>query len=120
YLHDRGAGGFPLFLVGGEQCADTLKSDPQLADRVGNWVEFAPLKGDELHRVLASYHPLLANSDRALLDQIDATYARGRFRRWAAFLKQALPLATKSGTDQVTIKIAKATLSVLPLEGSSE
>lgn len=116
FLHDRGAGAFPLFLVGGEQCAETLKSDPQLRDRVGAWVTFEPLEGTELHRALCEYHPFFARSDRALLEQVNAMYAKGRFRRWAVFLLTALRLAEKAGTDHLTPKVARAALSVMPPE----
>lgn len=114
YLHDLGRGAFPLFLVGGEQCADTLKSDPQLRDRVGAWVTFAPLKGAELHSALAAYHPFLARSDRELLDEVNDVYAKGRFRRWAVFLLTSLRLAEKAGADRLTRQIAKAALSITP------
>lgn len=113
YLHDLGCGAFPLFLVGGEQCAETLASDPQLADRVGAWMKFKPLSGKELHATLASYHPFYARSDRGLLDEVDSRYARGRFRRWAAFLKTALRLADNADTDRLTPTVIKAALSVL-------
>jgi len=116
-LHDLAASAFPLFLVGGEGCADRLASDPQLADRVGGWVKFNPLPSDKLIPLLAEYHPFYEASDPELLGKVDEVYAKGVLRRWARLLKTALPLATNTATpDRLTLPVVQAALAVLQRE----
>lgn len=113
-LHDLSGAGFPLLFVGGARCAAVLASDAQLEDRVGGWVEFAPLTDRHLFAALDAYHPLLAHTDRHLLAAIDKAYARGVFRRWARFLKSVLPTIEDSDKPgALTEKVATAALTTL-------
>lgn len=113
-LHDLGVGGFPLVFVGGSGCASVLASDPQLGDRVGGWVRFAPLEGKHLYATLATYHPMFDAADRHLLAEVDRQWAHGRFRRWARFLQKALDLSNRAGTNGIlTERVATAVLAVV-------
>lgn len=111
YLHDRGADSFPLVLTGGEGCAETLQSDPQLADRVGGWVRFEPIPKDRLVGLLAGYHSFYAASDPELLLRVDDLYANGVLRRWARLLKTALALQPSAA--RLTPELARAVLAVI-------
>ena len=84
-------------LVGGPTLAQRSQRHVELFDRVERWVEMAPLNRVAMIDALAVWHPLLAAAPRARLVDIDASYARGRWRRWAQFLAAALRY-TSDGT----------------------
>jgi hypothetical protein len=118
-LHDLGASGFPLFLVGGEGCADKLASDPQLADRVGGWVKFKPIPSDQIVSLLSEYHPFFEATDPELLAKLDSAYAKGVLRRWARLLKSTLRLAAKTKTpDRITLPVVQGALAYLEREAN--
>lgn len=120
-LHDQAEGSFPLILVGGEGCLKTLRSDPQLFDRVGGWASFRPIPPPDLYSLLSSYHPFFAATDPELLVNLDDLYAKGVPRRWARLLKTGIHLASKSGTpDRLTTEVAGAALAALQHEVGSE
>lgn len=112
-LHDHPGASFALLLVGGVGAARTLKKDPQLWSRVAMTVIFEELEGDELHQVLSALHPVLANTDRALLDDIDHRDCRGNLRNWATFVQLALPLLQNARVhDRFSEKVVRAVFSL--------
>lgn len=68
----------------------TLAMDEQLASRVVTKVKFQELEGQELLALLDAYHPVFANSDAALLQELDERCCHGSFRRWAQVLQKVL------------------------------
>jgi DNA transposition AAA+ family ATPase len=106
-LHE--AARFCLLLVGGTNAADRLKLDGELWSRVKLRMTFDRLEGDELLNVLSRMHPLFANTDDALLEEIDRRDCRGNLRNWGAVLDLALPLVDKTPTpDRLSKKVVKA------------
>lgn len=80
---------FGLVLVG-YRLDRLLHRHPELETRVARTVSFRRLRGAKLMEALAAYHPVLAATDPTVLREVDAHWARGCFRRWAAFLERAL------------------------------
>jgi DNA transposition AAA+ family ATPase len=107
-IHDRSTG-FPLILVGGATTNNVIGSDPQLNDRVAGRVAFRPLADTQLIGTLRSYHPYLGDADPTLIFEVNASYARGVFRRWARILKEAVELTGGGGT--LDRKTARAVLA---------
>lgn len=107
FLHDKADGRFPLILIGGKSLHKVIRSNAQLADRVGGWVRFETIGGPNLHSILDAYHPVFRNTQRQLLDAIDREYGRGVFRKWARVLKECLPLVEASDSpDRITQDVA--------------
>lgn len=79
-----------LGLVGGPTLGRRHQCHVEVFDRVERWVEMAPLNRVAMIDALTQWHPLFAKAPRARLVDIDASYARGRWRRWSQFLTAAL------------------------------
>jgi DNA transposition AAA+ family ATPase len=110
-LHD--AAHFCLLVVGGTNAVTTLKRDGQLWSRVKLRMWFEALEGDELIGVLHKMHPILANTERDLLEEIDRRDCRGNLRNWGAILDLALPLVIKTITpDRLSPKVIQATFAL--------
>ena len=76
-------------------------------------VTFQPMAGAELLNALATYHPVLANTDDELLMDIDNRDCRGNFRNWYHVLKLALPLLPASRKpDRLTPQVMKAVFAM--------
>lgn len=87
-LHRRAS--CTLGLVGGPTLGRRHQRHVEVFDRVERWVEMAPLNRVAMIDSLYQWHPLFAGAPRARLVDIDASYARGRWRRWAQFLTAGL------------------------------
>jgi DNA transposition AAA+ family ATPase len=108
-LHDQAE--FCLLLVGTNDAADTLKRDGQLWSRVKVSMKFAPLSDDNLITTLRGMHPVLANTERNLLEEIDRRDCRGNLRAWSAVLDLALALvANTTGANRLSERVAAAIL----------
>lgn len=116
-IHDRSVG-FPLLFVGGQECGRTLRSDPQLADRIGGWVTFKPLTGPALYSTLNAYHPLLKATDPKTIARLDREYAKGAFRRWARIVKTVLELGREEDANGISQHTAKAVLAAIRYDGN--
>lgn len=79
-----------LGLVGGPNLARRHQTSVELFDRVERWVEMAPLNRTVMIDSLIGWHHLFRTAPRHRLVEIDAVYARGRWRRWQQFLTAAL------------------------------
>lgn len=108
-IHDRC--GFPLILVGGAPTNAVIASDPQLNDRVAGRVPFAPLPKRELFNTLRAYHSYLGDADADLIYEIDQTYAKGVFRRWARILKEGLALTCDDSDAVLDRRTTRAILA---------
>jgi DNA transposition AAA+ family ATPase len=116
-LYDRGEGTFAMFLVGGDGCAKRLKSDPMLWKRVTYKTWFTHLEGVTLASALAEYHPLLAATDRRILEAIDRRAEfKGNLRDWANFVDVVSPLADRVGTHKLDEKIVRATFAKMGIK----
>lgn len=89
-LGDHGRMPLTIVLVGGKDLPRILQRDEQLDSRVAPRVPFARLEGDELLDALVDFHEVLANTDEALLDEIDQRACHGSLRRWALALQTVL------------------------------
>lgn len=87
-LHRRGR--CTLGLIGGPSLGQGHQRHVEVFDRVERWVEMAPLNRVAMIDALYAWHQLFAAAPRARLVDIDASYAKGRWRRWAQFLTAAL------------------------------
>lgn len=104
---------FCLLLVGGINATKTLTRDGQLWNRVAVRVQFEPLEGEELMGVLKRMHPVLANTDTSLLEQIDRRDCAGNLRNWSTILELALDMVENSPTpDRLSPKVVRAVLSM--------
>ena len=111
-MHDSGRNRWPLILVGGSGAARRLKTSPELWSRTALRTEFTPLSGNLLLSTLTQLHPVLANTDPAILRDIDHKYAAGNFRLWKNFCEIAFMLIDVTSTpDRISPKLAKATFA---------
>lgn len=112
-LHDTPDAKFALLLAGGVNAERTLKRDPQLWSRVKMRVHFERLAGQELLDCLAQLHPVLANTDPELLENIDLRDCRGNLRDWVSVLELAIPMLPASRQpDRLTLKVVKAVFTL--------
>lgn len=96
-IYDRIDGNVPLVVVGSSTVKDVLHASPQLHSRVARPVRFEPINRAELPALLAEYHTLFRDADRALIERIDNRFAHRNFRRWARVLQAALRQAPALG-----------------------
>jgi hypothetical protein len=101
FLHDDTETDFGLVLVGGHGCFETISRYPMLKNRTKRWVEFPPIADIEIPPVMASYHPLLADTPTELLLEIDERFGRGVWRNWEAFLFDAIASCEEHDLDTV-------------------
>jgi type II secretory pathway predicted ATPase ExeA len=113
----HGAGeAFGLVLVGGHRCYQTLTRYRALSSRVASWAEITPIPASEVVEVIRGFHPLLAEAEEELLDDVDDLYAHGVLRNWATFVKRAQPLCAKLDLDTVDEHVARNVYAQKPLE----
>lgn len=97
HLHDHPATSFGLLLVGGDGCWDVLAREPMLRSRIYRRVAFAPLRSDQVPKVVRRFHALYESVDEELLLFVDDNFGHGNFRNWAAFTRSALSLCRRGG-----------------------
>lgn len=111
-LYDHGQTRYSIFLVGGQGCADRLKTDPMLWKRVSIRTYFRQLTGTELIAALQQYHPLLAETPPSILATIDQRASfDGNLRDWAHFVQFATPMAERQRATKLTEKVVRATFA---------
>lgn len=101
HVHDDPETRFALALTGGNNCFDVLQRYPMLRSRVPRWVPFAPMDEQTVLEVLPGYHRLYATTKPQVLLEIDARFARGNWRDWAAFTLDALELCAERGATPI-------------------
>lgn len=105
HLHDeslrlayqQGTEAFGLVLVGGNGCYETLSRYPMLESRISRSVAFEPIDEKDVLTLMPTFHPVLADTDAAVLELIDTTYSNGVMRNWTRFVKQAAELCANAG-----------------------
>lgn len=114
-LHDHEATQFALILVGGVDCAKVIRRDPHLSSRVARHVHFQRLSNDDLLDTLRAYHPLLEDTARDVIEDVDREFCRGVFRRWEELLSAYIKHAPAFGyPDKLTRELVKAVLAMMP------
>ena len=101
---------FTLGLVGHSRLYERAHAQPELFESVDRWMRFAPNITDEMVQYLLGYHELFTTCDPADLAHIDTQHAKGRWRRWASFLRTARMYDKGSG---LTAKVVSNTLIAL-------
>lgn len=109
-LHRRSSS--TLGLVGGPTLARRHQSSVELFDRVERWVEMTPLNRTVMIDSLMGWHQVFRAAPRRRLVEIDAAYARGRWRRWQQFLTAALRY-TRNGDQPLTDDVIDHALTAL-------
>jgi hypothetical protein len=113
-LHDAPQTDFPLLLVGGAGVTRTLATDPALLSRIERSAKFKPMEGNKLFAALGELHPLLAATDRPVLEDLDRRVCRGHWRDWLKVTRFVLDRAGAAGyPDKVTPSLARAACSAL-------
>lgn len=69
-----------VIFAGGDDCYEVLKSHPMLTSRIFIWQEFRRLPPEEVRATIPAFHPVWADVDEELLDDIDRQAAHGSFR----------------------------------------
>jgi DNA transposition AAA+ family ATPase len=101
---------FALVLVGGNGCWDLINSYPMLSSRIYTRVAFEPLTREDVLEVIPRYHPIYSNATERTIERVDARFARGNFREWAAFRHMAKRICERDGGDTVTSRVADEAL----------
>lgn len=83
-LHDHPDANFTLVMCGA-RVLERLAAFEEFMSRAAIAVPFQRLSGELLLATLNRYHPLLAATDDALLNQLDARHIHGNLRNWAHF-----------------------------------
>lgn len=94
---------FTLGLVGHARLLAKAAVQPELFDGVDRWVRFAPLEPEAMVGALQRYHPLFTTCAPDELANINQRHAKGRWRRWAMFLRTARLYAKGAGLTRKTI-----------------
>jgi hypothetical protein len=98
-----------LLLVGGDGCWEVIAREPMLMSRVFRRRQFRPLPGAQVPSILRTYHPFYRDADDELLQRVDAEYAHGIWRAWAAFTLTATDLAAQASRTQLDAEIVANT-----------
>jgi type II secretory pathway predicted ATPase ExeA len=101
---------FTLGMVGHARLYERASAQPELFESVDRWVRFEPIPTNKMVKHLTEYHSLFSTCDPSELDTIDTQYAKGRWRRWASFLRTARMYDKGSG---LTPKVINNTLVAL-------
>lgn len=88
YLHDDPAPQVTILLLASQPRLKALRSQQTLISRVTAWHRLEPLETDELLTVLPAFHPLWQHIPAPVISRLDALWAHGNFRRWAALTHQ--------------------------------
>ena len=110
-VHATRGKGISMVLVGND-LSTALKAVPEIQSRVVARYEVPPLAGDSLYAALAVIEPRTADTDRALLTQIDRQYFHGEMRQWVNFLEvirmqHATPPATPIDAREIRIALMR-------------
>ncbi|MDR7304496.1 ATP-binding protein [Haloactinomyces albus] len=105
YFYDSPATQLVLLLVGGNGCWETISREPMLASRIYRRRRFRPLPGRRVPALMRTYHPLYAEADEQLLAEVDATFAHGYWRNWAAFTATAYDLVSAVGRSTLDAEL---------------
>ncbi len=109
YCFDDSTARLALLLVGGNGCWEVISREPMLVSRVLRRRGFTPLPPARVPALMAAYHPLYAHAEPELLAEVDAGYAHGNWRAWAAFTLTAAEIAEQAGRDTLDAEIAANT-----------
>jgi DNA transposition AAA+ family ATPase len=112
-IYDR-VPGLPLVLSGGPELEASLADEPMLRSRVVAQHRLAPLTVEDVLEALPRFHAIYKGADLALLVQVNDAYARGNFRNWAIFTKQAARECQRQSKRQLTEDVVKQVLPGLP------
>lgn len=88
YLHDDPTPQVAILLLAARPRLKALRSQPTLISRITTWHHLEPLESDELFTVLPAFHPLWQDVPASVIGRLDALWAHGNFRRWAALTHQ--------------------------------
>jgi len=104
---------FTLGFVGHRRFLARASSQPELFDTADRWIRFGPLPAAEMLGCLVEYHPAFATADPTRLAAIEAAHARGRWKRWAQFLRTGLLYAATEGDGELTPRVIDHSLLAL-------
>ncbi|WP_331768908.1 ATP-binding protein (plasmid) [Embleya sp. NBC_00888] len=102
YLYDTLPGGLCIVLIAGEDSGQLLRRQRMLASRTAAWVEITPLLPDHVPQAISRLHPIWRHTDHTVLRHMDARFAHGRLRRWAALTHHTRRAQTFAHTGAVT------------------
>ena len=111
-LWDQTPGHFPLVLIGGHNCWKTIRRHKMVLSRLRRPMEFVPLAGDEVERLMPHYHPIYAGARPALLRRIDDRFARGVLRHWNDFTATAIDVCAAHKRETINRDIVTCCLAM--------
>lgn len=108
-LHDHTSTDFALVLAGGQGCWEVLGTEPQLRSRITRPFFVRPLAADQVRVFIPQLHAVWLHIPAAELDRIDAEFAGGVLRNWAAITKTVTDLIARglSGTALIETALFK-------------
>ena len=111
YLHDRPSTTVLLVLIGYNIESQVAKV-PELQSRVARRITVKELSGAELRKFLPEFHPILRNTDQAILVKL-AEYAKGNLRSWARILEVSknLNIPIEHGIDARSLMLIEDSIS---------
>lgn len=99
-----------LILVGGNGCWEHIERYPMLRSRIYTRVAFGPMTDDDVLETIPHYHPIYAKTATTTIELINARFARGNFREWAAFTRMAQGICQRDRKRHVTADVADEAL----------
>ena len=104
FLHDRPST-TALFILIGSGVINTVRGVPELDSRTSRRIPIEPLSGKKLKELVPQLHPILENTDDAILHRL-AQHAQGNLRSWARLVEVGLAVGAtpESGIDQSKAK----------------
>ena len=99
-----------LILVGGDGCWEHIERYAMLRSRIYTRVAFEPMTDDDVLETIPHYHPIYSKTAAKTIELINARFARGNFREWAAFTRMAQGICERDGRRHVTREIADEAL----------
>jgi DNA transposition AAA+ family ATPase len=96
FLHDRPST-TALFILIGSGVINVVRGVPELDSRTSRRIPIEPLTGKTQRELIPGLHPVLANTQQDILDQL-AQHAHGNLRSWARLVEASLKIgATPDG-----------------------
>ena len=111
-LWDQTPGHFPLILIGGHNCWNTIQKHKMVLSRLRRPMEFVPLASEEVKRLMPHYHPVYASARVSLLRRIDDRFARGVLRHWNDFTATAIDVCAEYKRDTIDAEIVDRCLAM--------
>ncbi|MEU7067675.1 ATP-binding protein [Streptomyces sp. NPDC046161] len=105
YVHDAVPGGVCIVLIAGEGGERILDEVRMLASRCAARAEITPLRPERIAVAVSRLHRLWKGTRPGLLRRVDADFAHGRLRRWAALTRHTHRVLAASGAAEVTGEI---------------